>query len=80
MTPLLLYTIYYIRHTRKIPPYSVPALTFNIAGAVHPEVISRTPLARVINIRILVMAPLSPPTHLPFQPPNRPIIIHSFQV
>lgn len=80
MTPLLLYTIYYIRHIRKIPPYSFPALTFPIAGAVHPEVISRTPLRRVINIRILVTAPLSLPTHLPFHPLNRPVIVPSFQV
>jgi hypothetical protein len=80
MTPLLLYTIYYIRHNRKIPPYSYPLLTFPIAGVVRPEVISRTPFARVINIRILVMAPLSPPTNLRFQPLNRPVIILSFQV
>ena len=37
MPPLLLYTIYYIRHNQKIAPQIPSTLIFPLPGVVNPE-------------------------------------------
>ncbi len=67
MTPLLQYTIYYIRHPEKKAPRFVSASTLSFPAVVHREGCSPPPHPRVINIGLFARIPISFPPDLPFQ-------------
>ena len=66
MTPLLLYTIYYIRHNEKIAHQIPSTLIFPLPGVVHQEGLFTPPSVRVINIRKSARIPVSSPAKLQF--------------